>query len=66
MTGQQQQPPYDAPRRPLRVHGQLGDGSTILATAWRTLAPHEPEYEQANQEVASAGVPRLWLGDALC
>ncbi len=33
----QQHPPYDPPRRPLRVHvsvrGQLGDGSAIVATA---------------------------------
>jgi len=56
MTGQHQQPPDDPPQRPLRVHvsvrGQLGDGSTIVATAWRTLEPHEPEYEQAYQEAA--------------
>jgi len=54
----QQQPPYDPPRRPLRihvsVHGQLGDGSAIVATAWRTLEPDEPEYEQAYQEAARA------------
>jgi len=34
---QQQQSPYDPPRLPLRVHvsvhGQLGDGSSIVATA---------------------------------
>ncbi len=58
MTSQQQQPPYDPPRRPLRVHvsvrGQLGDGSAIVATAWRTLEPHEPEYEQAYQAAARA------------
>ncbi len=51
MTSEQQQPSYDPPRLPLRVrvevHGQLGDGSSIVATAWRTLEPHEPEYEQA-------------------
>jgi len=57
MTNEQrQQPPYDPLRRPLRVHvsvrGQLGDGSSIVATAWRTLEPHEPEYEQAYQEAA--------------
>ncbi len=56
MTSQPQQPPYDPPRRPLRVHvsvhGQLGDGSSIVATAWRTLEPDEPEYEQAYQEAA--------------
>jgi len=58
MTSQQQQPPYDPPRRPLRVRvevrGQLGDGSSIVATAWRTLEPEEPEYEQAYQEAARA------------
>ncbi len=57
-TQQQQQPPYDPPRRPLRVHvsvrGQLGDGSAIVATAWRILEPDEPEYEQAYQEAARA------------
>ncbi len=42
MTSEQQsQLPYDPPRRPLRVHvsvrGLLGDGSAIVATAWRTL-----------------------------
>ncbi len=55
---QQQQPPYDPPRLPLRVHvsvrGQLGDGSAIVATAWRTLEPDELEYEQAYQEAARA------------
>jgi len=58
MTSPQQQPPYDPPRLPLRVrvevHGQLGDGSSIVATAWRTLEPEEPEYEQAYQEAARA------------
>ena len=58
MTSQQQQPPYDPPRLPLRVHvsvhGQFGDGSAIVATAWRTLEPHEPEYELAYQEAARA------------
>ncbi len=48
----------DPPRRPLRVRvevrGQLGDGSSIVATAWRTLEPEEPEYEQAYQEAARA------------
>ncbi len=37
----QQQRPTDPPRLPLRVRvevrGQLGDGSSIVATAWRTL-----------------------------
>jgi len=55
---QQQQPPYDPLRLPLRVHvsvrGQLGDGSSIVATAGRTLEPDEPEYEQAYQEAARA------------
>jgi len=54
----QQQPPYDPPRLPLsvrvEVRGQLGDGSAIVATAWRTLEPHELEYEQAYQEAARA------------
>ena len=58
MTSQQQQPPYDPLRRPLRIHvsvrGQLGDGSAIVATAWRTLEPEEPEYELAYQEAARA------------
>ncbi len=58
MTSQQQHPPYDPPRLPLRVRvevrGQLGDGSSIVATAWRTLEPQEPEYEQAYQEAARA------------
>jgi len=62
MTSQQQQPPYDPPRRPLRVrvevHGQLGDGSAIVATAWRILEPHEPEYERAY--VIAAGTHRLY------
>jgi len=53
-----QQKPANPPRRPLRVRvevrGQLGDGSSIVATAWRTLEPHEPEYEQAYQEAARA------------
>ncbi len=53
-----QQPPDNPPRRPLRVRvevrGQLGDGSSIVATAWRTLELHEPEYEQAYQEAARA------------
>ena len=53
-----QQPPDNPPRRPLRVRvevrGQLSDGSSIVATAWRTLEPHEPEYEQAYQEAARA------------
>jgi len=55
MTNQQT---YNPPRRPLRVRvevrGQLGDGSSIVATAWRTLEPDEPEYEQAYQEAARA------------
>ena len=58
MTSQQQQHPHDPLRLPLRVRvevrGQLGDGSAIVATAWRTLEPHEPEYEQAYQEAARA------------
>ena len=56
MSSQQQRP--DPPRLPLRVRvevrGQLGDGSSIVATAWRTLEPHEPEYEAAYQEAARA------------
>ena len=58
MTSQQQQHPADPPRLPLRVRvevrDQLGDGSSIVATAWRTLEAHEPEYEQAYQEAARA------------
>jgi len=57
MSSQQQQP-TEPPRLPLRVRvevrGQLGDGSAIVATAWRTLEPDEPEYEQAYQEAARA------------
>ncbi len=53
-----QQHPTELPRLPLRVHvsvrGQLGDGSSIVATAWRTLEPDEPEYGQAYQEAARA------------
>ncbi len=57
MTSQQQhQPPYDPLRLPLRVRvevrGQLGEGSAIVATPWRILEHHEPEYEQAYQEAA--------------
>ncbi len=52
----EQQPPDAPPRRPRRVHvsvrGQLGDGSAIVVTTWRTLEPHELEYEQAYQEAA--------------
>ncbi len=58
MSSQQQQQPYDPLRLPLRVHvevrGQLGDGSAIVATAWRILEPDELEYEQAYQEAARA------------
>jgi len=57
MTSQQQQP-TDPLRLPLRVRvevrGQLGDGSAIVATAWRPLEPDEPGYEQAYQEAARA------------
>ncbi len=46
MTNEQPQPPYDPPRLPLHirveVRGQLGDGASIVATAWRTLESHEP------------------------
>jgi len=56
MSSQQQS--TEPPRLPLRVHvsvrGQLGDGSAIVATAWRTLEPEEPEYELAYQEAARA------------
>ncbi len=61
-----QQEPADPPRRPLRirveVRGQLGDGSSIVATAWRTLEPEEPEYEQAY--IIAAGTHRLY-GDPM-
>ncbi len=60
------QQPSDPPRLPLRVRvevrGQLGDGSSIVATAWRTLEPHEPEYERAY--VIAAGTHRLY-GDPM-
>jgi len=67
MTSKQhQQPTADPPRLPLRVRvevrGQLGDGSAIVATAWRTLEPHEPEYEQAY--IIAAGSHRLY-GDPM-
>ena len=65
MSSQQQQP-TDPLRRPLRVRvevrGQLGDGSAIIATTWRTLEPHEPEYEQAY--IIAAGSNRLY-GDPM-
>ncbi len=65
MTSQQQQP-TDPLRLPLRVRvevrGQLGDGSSIVATAWRTLEPDEPEYERAY--VIAAGSHRLY-GDSM-
>ncbi len=32
---------------------ELGN-ALIVVTAWRTLEPHEPEYEQAYQEAARA------------
>ncbi len=60
--------PYhdDPPRLPLRVRvevrGQLGNGSSIVATAWRILEPHEPEYEQAY--TIAAGSYRLY-GDPM-
>ncbi len=61
-----QQQPYNPPRLPLRVRvevrGQLGDGSSIVATAWRTLEPHEREYEQAY--IVAAGTHRLY-GDPM-
>ncbi len=64
MSSQQQRP--DPPRLPLRVRvevrGQLGDGSSIVATAWRTLEPDEPEYEQAY--IIAAGSHRLY-GDPM-
>jgi len=63
MTSQQQQP-TEPPRRPLRVRvsvrGQLGDGSAIVATTWRTLEPHEPEYDMAYQEAARAHRVHGW------
>jgi len=50
--------PYNPPRLPLRVRvtarGELGDGSSIVATGWRILEPEEPEYEQVYQEAARA------------
>jgi len=64
MSSQQQF--TDPLRRPLRVRvevrGQLGDGSSIVATAWRTLEPDEPEYEQAY--IIAAGSHRLY-GDPM-
>ncbi len=62
----QQQPPYDPPRLPLRVRVEvrvlLGGGSSIVATAWRILEPHEPEYEQAY--IIADGTQRLY-GDPM-
>ncbi len=64
MSSQQQS--TEPPRLPLRVRvevrGQLGDGSAIVATAWRTLEPHELEYEQAY--IIAAGSHRLY-GDPM-
>jgi len=64
MSSQQQS--TEPPRLPLRVHvevrGQLGDGSSIVATAWRILEPDEPEYEQAY--IIAAGSHRLY-GDPM-
>ncbi len=64
MTNEQQRP--EPLRRTLRVRvevrGQLGDGSSIVATAWRTLEPDEPEYEQAY--IIAAGSHRLY-GDPM-
>ncbi len=64
MTSEQHSP--EPPRLPLRVRvevrGQLGDGSSIVATAWRTLEPDEPEYEQAY--IIAAGSHRLY-GDPM-
>ncbi len=64
MSSQQQ--PADPLRLPLRVrvevHGQFGDGTSIVATAWRTLEPDEPEYEQAY--IIAAGTHRLY-GDPM-
>ncbi len=64
MSSQQQR--IEPPRLPLRVRvevrGQLGDGSSIVATAWRTLEPGEPEYERAY--IIAAGSYRLY-GDPM-
>ena len=50
--------PYNPPRLPLRIRvtarGDLGDGTSILATGWRILEPEELEYEQVYQEAARA------------
>ncbi len=46
--------PYNPPRLSLRVRvsarGEIGDGTSIVATGWRILEPDEPEYEQVYQE----------------
>ncbi len=55
-------PAPEPPRLPLRirvsVHGQLGDGTAIVATAWRTIEPHEADYDQAY--IIAAGTHRLY------
>jgi len=37
-----------------------GPCASIVATAWRTLEPEEPEYEQAYQEAARAHHAHGW------
>ncbi len=50
--------PSDPPCLPLRVcvsaRGEMGDGTSIVATGWRILEPAEPEYEPVYQEAARA------------
>lgn len=56
MTSQRRPP--DPPRLPLRVqvsfHSERGDGSAIVATAWRILKPDQPAYEAAYLTAARA------------
>jgi len=51
-------PPYHPPRLPLHVRvsarGEMGDGTSLVATGWRILEPEEPEYEQVYHEAARA------------
>ena len=73
VAGSSSWPPGLPPRHPLRVrvtvHGDLGDGTSIVATAWRTLEPDEVEYEQVYQAAARAyqtrGIPMPYAESVL-
>jgi len=63
---------YNPSRLPLRVRvsarGEMGDGTSIVATGWRILEPDEPEYDQVYQEAARAyrtyGWPMPYAGES--